>query len=134
MTAETNPDLLREASQRHMIIKVELDGHGLCTARARCSCGVWRQAGSWNAYPGRAGAILQVVERFTCGSGPLSAFRATRPFPADPQSVEAAARDLDRKSADLRGQAEALLAQAAMYEAGSERLRPRGVRLAKDAA
>lgn len=114
----------------HEIIRVEFDASN-CAARARCACGVWRQAGAWPAYPGRAGAILQAVERFECGSGPLSDFRAARPFPADPQSVEAAASELERKSADLRTQAAALLAKAAEYEAGSEQLRPRGERPAE---
>ena len=120
-----NPGPRPEVAKRHAIIRISVDTDGgNYTALARCACGARRQAGAHGAYPGRAGAILLVTQRFDCGSGPLAALRSPRPLTAvDPSSLEAAARELDRKSAELRERSAALLTQAAEYEAGSERLR-----------
>ena len=113
--------------RRHGIIRIGTEDNdwtaGGVTARARCACGAWRHAGQFSGYPGRAGAILLVIQRFDCGSGPLDAHRIDRPFPADPGSLEDAASELDRKAARLRTEAARLLEQAEEYEAGSERLR-----------
>jgi Lon protease-like protein len=114
-------------ARRHGIIRIGTEDNdwtaGGVTARARCACGAWRHAGQFSGHPGRAGAILLVIQRFDCGSGPLDAHRAARPFPADPASLEDAASELDRKAAGLRAEAARLLEQAAEYGAGSERLR-----------
>jgi hypothetical protein len=114
-------------ARRHGIIRIGTEDNdwtaGGVTARARCACGAWCHAGQFSGYPGRAGAILLVIQRFDCGSGPLDAHRAARPLPADPASLEDAATELDRKAAGLRAEAARLLEQAAEYQTGSERLR-----------
>ena len=116
--------------QRHAIVRIGIERDGWAfTARARCACGSWRQAGSFPAYPGEAGAILQVTQRFDCGVGPLEPRRIARPFPADPESLEHAASTLDRKSAQLRDEAARLLKLAQEYEAGRVRLAGLSVRL-----
>ncbi len=111
-----------KSAKQHAVIGFTTDRQGdYYTVKARCSCGVWRQATSYSAYPGLAGAILLAMQGFRCTGAPLGTFRATRPFPADPQSAEAAARELDHGSARLRSQAAALRAQAeALLERAQE--------------
>jgi hypothetical protein len=111
-------------AHRHVIIRISTGRDGWnVTARARCACGSWRQAGSFSDYPGEAGAIVLASQRFDCGRGPLGSWRIARPFPTDPPSLERAASELDRKSAELRAQAAQLVKQAEEYEAASARLR-----------
>ena len=108
---------------RHGIIRIELDQAGSSpTARARCSCGVWRQAGAYGDHSGTAGAILLVSDRFDCAGSALWSFRVANPFPADQRSVERADEHLEQRAAGLRSQAARLLIQADEYDAARERL------------
>jgi hypothetical protein len=114
------------SATRHGIIRIETargEWASDVTARARCACGKWRQAGSFSRYPGEAGAILLASRRVDCEPGTLDASRVRSPFPADAGSMERAADALDRKSAQLRADAESLIRQAEEYEAGSTRIR-----------
>jgi hypothetical protein len=107
----------------HGVIRVEMAWDGFSpTARVRCACGTWRQAGSFSQYPGEAGAILLVTQRLECGDGPLTAMRQARPFPADPASVQKAAAVLAARGATLRSEAARLAAQADEYETAARRL------------
>ena len=89
-------------------LKAERDGWNW-TVKIQCRCGIWRQAGSFSAYPGQSGAFLVAWERFCAHLPPGEGLQA--PAPEVSPVLAEMAQELARERGRLSEQIAALTAR-----------------------